>query len=43
MDEDIVVIHLGKRVTQSEYDAFVASIVAFLNQRYPNHNFSLPN
>lgn len=43
MDEDVIVIHLGKVLPEDEYNAVVASIVAFLNARYPNHNFRLLN
>lgn len=43
MDDDVIVIHLGKSLTDAEYNAVVASIVAFLNKRYPNFNFGLPN
>lgn len=43
MDEDIIVIHLGKVLPEDEYNAVVASVVAFLNARYPKFNFSLPN
>ncbi len=43
MDGDKIVIELGQVLDDEEYNAVVASIVAFLNKRYPNFNFSLPN
>lgn len=42
-DDDVIVIHLGKSLSVAEYDAVVASIVAFLNKRYPNFDFRLPS
>lgn len=42
-DDDVIVIHLGKSLSDAEYDAVVASIVAFLNKRYPNFDFRLPS
>lgn len=35
-EEDIITIHLGKVLTQEQYDEVVASIIAFMNQRWPN-------
>lgn len=43
MDEDTIVIHLGKVLSEEEYRAVVSSMIAFLNKRYPNHNFRLPS
>lgn len=34
-DEDVIVIHLG-HVSQSQYDKVVESVIAFMNQRWPN-------
>ena len=43
MDEDTIVIHLGKVLPEEEYRTVVSSVIAFLNQRFPNHNFRLPS
>lgn len=43
MDEDLIVIHLGKVLPEEEYSAVVSSVIAFLNQRFPNHNFRMPS
>lgn len=37
-DEDIITIHLGKVLTQEQYDEVVASIAAFMNQRWPDYS-----
>ena len=37
-DEDIITIHLGKVLTQEQYDEVVASITAFMNQRWPDYS-----
>lgn len=42
-DEDLIVIHLGKVLPEEEYRAVVSAVIAFLNQRFPDHNFRLPN
>ena len=34
-DEDKIVIHLG-HLTQAQYDKVVESVIAFMNQRWPN-------
>ena len=34
-DEDVIVIHLG-HLTQAQYDKVVESVIAFMNQRWPN-------
>lgn len=34
-DEDVIVIHLG-HLSESEYDAVVKSVIAFMNTRWPN-------
>lgn len=36
-DEDVIVIHLGR--TLSELD----SVIAFMNKRWPNGQYSIPN
>ena len=34
-DDDKIVIHLG-HLTQAQYDKVVESVIAFMNQRWPN-------
>lgn len=34
-DEDVIVIHLG-HLSHKQYDKVVESVIAFLNQRWPN-------
>jgi hypothetical protein len=34
-DEDVIVIHLG-HLSESEYDAVLKSVIAFMNARWPN-------
>ena len=41
--EDIITIHLGKVLTQEQYDEVVASIIAFMNQRWPNCRIGVDN
>lgn len=36
MDEDTIVIHLGRVLSQDEYEAVLKSIIAFMNMRWPN-------
>lgn len=43
MDEDTIAIHLGKVLPEDEYRAVVDSLIDFLNKRYPNSDFRLPN
>ena len=43
MDEDIITIHLGKVLTEEQYNEVVQSIVNFMNLRWPglrNSQFS---
>ena len=35
LDEDVIVIHLG-HLSESEYDAVLKSVIAFMNTRWPN-------
>ena len=35
LDEDIITIHLGKVLTEEQYNEVVKSIVAFMNTRWP--------
>ena len=39
--EDTVTIHLGKKLSEQEYRAFIDALIAFLNKRFPNHNYKL--
>lgn len=39
-DEDIITIHLGKVLTEEQYNEVVRSVVAFMNTRWPG---LLPN
>lgn len=34
--EDVIVIHLGKNLTDEQYNAVLKSIIAFMNARWPN-------
>lgn len=34
-DEDIITIHLGKVLTEEQYNEVVNSVIAFMNQRWP--------
>ena len=43
MAEDTIVIHLGKVLSEEEYRAVMASVIDFLNKRYPNSDFRLPS
>lgn len=36
MDEDTIVIHLGRVLTPEEYEAVPQSVIAFMNTRWPN-------
>lgn len=35
-NEDIIVIHLGKNLTDEQYNKVVKSVIAFMNARWPN-------
>lgn len=35
-DEDIIIIHLGKILTEEQYDEVVQSILAFMDKRWPD-------
>lgn len=43
LDEDIIVIHLGCTLSDLEYKAVLDSIIAFMNKRWPNGQYSIPN
>lgn len=34
-DEDIITIHLGRKLTEEQYNEVVNSIVAFMQKRWP--------
>lgn len=42
-EEDIITIHLGKVLTQEQYDKVVASVIEFMNQRWPNCQIGVDN
>lgn len=42
-DEDIIVIHLGRVLSELEYNAVVDSIVKMLNKRFPDQSYKLPS
>lgn len=35
-DEDIIVIHLGKSLSDEQFNRVQESIIAFMNARWPN-------
>ena len=37
-EEDIITIHLGKVLTQEQYDEVLTSVIAFMNQRWPDYS-----
>lgn len=43
MDEDTIVIHLGRVLSEPEYNAVVDSIVAFMNTRWPDYKYTIPS
>ena len=42
-NEDVIVIHLGRLLSDAEYKAVVDSIVKFMNKRYPDGKFTIPS
>ena len=42
-DEDIIVIHLGRTLSELEYKAVLDSVIAFMNKRWPNGQYQIPN
>ena len=43
IDEDTIIIHLGKILSEEQYNEVVNSIISFMNKRWPqfsNNNFS---
>lgn len=37
-DEDIITIHLGVNLSEEKYNEVVASVIAFMNSRWPDLN-----
>ena len=35
-DEDIITIHLGRVLTDDQYEEVVASVIAFMEMRWPD-------
>ena len=42
-NEDIIIIHLGRVLSELEYNAVVDSIVKMLNKRFPDQSYKLPS
>ena len=42
-EEDVITIHLGKVLPDDEYNKVVQSIIAFMNQRWPNCKIGIDN
>ena len=40
-EEDVIVIHLGRVLTDAEFDEVLKSVVAFMNVRWPDNRFTL--
>lgn len=34
-DEDIIIIHLGRSLTDEQYERVLQSVIAFMNARWP--------
>ena len=43
VEEDIITLHLGKTLPDEQYDEVVRSVVAFMNQRWPNCKVGVDN
>ena len=41
--EDTIVIHLGRILSDLEYKAVVDSVIKFLNKRWPDGQYQIPN
>ena len=39
-DEDIITIHLGRVLSEGQYNEVVASVVAFMERRWPDFSQS---
>lgn len=39
-DEDIITIHLGKVLTDDQYEEVLASVIAFMEMRWPDFSQS---
>lgn len=42
-NEDVIIIHLGRVLSELEYNAVVDSIVKMLNKRFPDQSYKLPS
>ena len=42
-DEDIIVVHLGRILPEKEYEKVVASVIAFMNARWPGGKIKVDN
>lgn len=42
-DEDIIIIHLWRTLSELEYKAVLDSVIAFMNKRWPNGQYQIPN
>jgi hypothetical protein len=36
-DEDVIIIHLGRVLTEEQYQEVLDSVLAFMKLRWPNH------
>ena len=36
-DEDVIIIHLGRVLTDEQYQEVLDSVLAFMKLRWPNH------
>ncbi len=42
-DQDVIVIELGRELSETQYKAVVDSVVKFLNKRWPNQQYRIPS
>lgn len=35
-NEDLIIIHLGRSLTDEQFERVLRSVIAFLNKRWPN-------
>ena len=35
-DEDVIIIHLGRNLTDEQFERVQQSVIAFMNARWPN-------
>ena len=36
-DEDVIIIHIGRVLTEQQFNEVMESVIAFMNKRWPNH------